>query len=208
MAANPNDKFQYQLVDDINQVQVAKRRRPRSRLIVAIPAIFAVVCLTTAWTVWRTTSSPEHPFVTDCGRRSSEAIARGCVMEPLIYGWFPPQCSYDEVTDQHNPFEDGRKWYSDEAMTTELNSTQLWRGEHVNVWTTANHYHTEHCLFLYQKLAYSVAKRQTWLDKKTMSWYHADHCVKQLMSGTEAPSASIHVVLGLYTCDRTPWAGR
>jgi hypothetical protein len=46
----------------------------------------------------------------ECGRSSQEAMRRGCVMEPLFYGWMPRQCVYQELTDRYPVFEN-RKWY-------------------------------------------------------------------------------------------------
>lgn len=48
------------------------------------------------------TGTSHPPQITDCGRTSADAIARGCVMEPLIYGWMPPHCQYSEVTDAYS----------------------------------------------------------------------------------------------------------
>ncbi|EFW99771.1 hypothetical protein CMQ_89 [Grosmannia clavigera kw1407] len=70
-----------------------------------------------------------------CGRSSAVAKARGCVMEPMFYGWMPPQCVYDELTKQYPVFED-RKYYSDPNLTEELGPGQLWAGEHSVVYTS------------------------------------------------------------------------
>jgi hypothetical protein len=45
-----------------------------------------------------------------CGRSSATAMDRGCVMEPMFYGWMPPQCVYQELTESLPVFED-RKYY-------------------------------------------------------------------------------------------------
>lgn len=45
-----------------------------------------------------------------CGRSSATAMDRGCVMEPMFYGWMPPQCVYRELTESLPVFED-RKYY-------------------------------------------------------------------------------------------------
>ena len=145
------------------------------------------------------------PRITSCGRTSEEAIARGCVMEPMVYGWMPPHCHYQEVSQKNSPFEDWQ-WYADENMTTLLSTDQLWRGEILTIWNNVHNYHTQHCLFLYRKLAYGVENGVEWLDKKTTNWAHADHCVGQLSNGKEADDASTHVILGMYECERTAWA--
>ena len=50
-----------------------------------------------------------------CGRSSEEAMRRGCVMEPLFYGWMPQQCVYNELSDRYPVFED-RKWYLEKEL--------------------------------------------------------------------------------------------
>jgi hypothetical protein len=45
-----------------------------------------------------------------CGRSSATAMERGCVMEPMFYGWMPPQCVYQELSESLPVFED-RKYY-------------------------------------------------------------------------------------------------
>lgn len=69
-----------------------------------------------------------------CGRSSTVAMERGCVMEPLFYGWFPPQCVYPELTAQFPVFED-RTFYADINMTRELRPEQLWAGEFAKIYT-------------------------------------------------------------------------
>ena len=49
----------------------------------------------------------------DCGVTSEIAMSRGCLMEPLIYGWVPPQCLFEELTMKYPVFED-RTWYTGE----------------------------------------------------------------------------------------------
>lgn len=70
-----------------------------------------------------------------CGRSSTIAKSRGCVMEPMFYGWMPPRCVYQELTTQYPVFED-RKYYSDVNLTQELQPHQLWDGEYAVVYTS------------------------------------------------------------------------
>jgi hypothetical protein len=69
-----------------------------------------------------------------CGRSSDAARARGCVMEPMFYGWMPARCVFRELTDSLPVFED-RTYYSDENMTQKLLPEQLWAGEYKIVYT-------------------------------------------------------------------------
>jgi hypothetical protein len=70
-----------------------------------------------------------------CGRSSKVAMERGCVMEPLFYGWMPPQCSWKEFSDRWPVFED-RTWYLDENMTVPIPIEDLWTGKHVHIYTS------------------------------------------------------------------------
>lgn len=69
-----------------------------------------------AFSIYRTISTPKTAAEIEaeswnyCGRSSAKAMARGCVMEPMFYGWMPPQCVYQELTDSLPVFED-RKYF-------------------------------------------------------------------------------------------------
>lgn len=69
-----------------------------------------------------------------CGRSSAVARQRGCVMEPLFYGWMPPACVFPELTAAHPVFED-RPWYRDKNMTIALRPEELWAGAHTMIYT-------------------------------------------------------------------------
>ena len=145
------------------------------------------------------------PKITYCGRTSSEAQARGCVLEPMLYGWMPPQCQFPEVTSYNDPFKEWT-WYADENLTQPLTEEQLWNGKSIELWTDVLGFHTEHCLFLYRKLMYAMENRARWLDKKTLGSEHAYHCVEQLSAGRESGNGSTYAMLGMYTCKETPWS--
>lgn len=69
-----------------------------------------------------------------CGRSSSLAIERGCVMEPFFYGWMPPRCVFPELSEQYPVFSN-RKWYKHENKTVELPEDDLWKGKHKFIYT-------------------------------------------------------------------------
>jgi len=69
-----------------------------------------------------------------CGRSSKVAMERGCVMEPLFYGWMPPQCSWKEFSDRWPVFQD-RAWYSDFNLTIPVPEEDLWVGKHPHIYT-------------------------------------------------------------------------
>ena len=148
----------------------------------------------------------QHEHIKSCGRTSSEARARGCVLEPMIYGWIAPECQYPDVTKANDPWEDWQ-WYRDENMTQPLSREQLDRAEALDLWTNRAGYHLQHCLFLYRKLMYAVDNKVQWIDRKTLAAHHAYHCIDQLGSGgTERWNATTWTGLAMYDCVRSPWA--
>lgn len=91
-------------------------------------------------------------------------------------------------------------------MTQLLSKPQLESGEFLDLWTNRAGYHTQHCLFLYRKLAYAVQNKVAWVDNKTLSVHHAYHCVDQLNASSEAWNATTWTGLGMYSCEKAPWA--
>lgn len=98
-------------------LHVRRANRP-SKLTLSVAIIFALAAAAnlSAW-IWVTHGSRNalDEEWNHCGRSSSEAARRGCVMEPLFYGWMPRQCVYQELTDLYPVFED-RKWYFEQDM--------------------------------------------------------------------------------------------
>ncbi|KAH0522989.1 hypothetical protein TsFJ059_008049 [Trichoderma semiorbis] len=138
-----------------------------------------------------------------CGRSSEEAMQRGCVMEPLFYGWMPKQCVYKELSDRYPVFED-RKWYLEKDMINEVESEALWRGSNIKVYTHI--YHGEHCLFQWRKIMFAINNHEQYIDNKTISIHHSSHCADQLTVGREGDDAINEVELGFYRCRNTIWA--
>ena len=139
----------------------------------------------------------------DCGNTSAEAMAKGCRIEPMMYGWVPPECFYDDLSDQYHVYTD-RKWYEDRNLQHEVEPSRMLAGELPMVYTTG--YHSAHCLFMWRKMARAVNHRVTLLDNKALSLHHADHCAKSISLFPEDPSAVATVKLGFYHCVRLPWA--
>jgi hypothetical protein len=76
----------------------------------------SMVLAAVAYTIHHTVSMPKSAAEIEaedwnyCGRSSKTAMERGCVMEPWFYGWMPPQCVYQELSDTLPVFED-RKYF-------------------------------------------------------------------------------------------------
>ncbi|KAI1198903.1 hypothetical protein F5X97DRAFT_322960 [Nemania serpens] len=138
-----------------------------------------------------------------CGRSSDAARARGCKMEPMFYGWMPARCVFDELTQSLPIFED-RTYYSDKNMSQALLPEQLWAGEYKLAYTSR--YHDEHCLFQWRKLQYAMANRLEFIDNKTISLHHTNHCADQLSESCEPHTGSVaEIELGFYRCRKTIW---
>lgn len=109
------DYIDYEAVGAPSHVRRANRLS-KLTLSVAILFVLAAVANLSVW-IW-VTRSPRNALDegwNHCGRSSAEAVRRGCVMEPLFYGWMPRQCVYQELVDRYPVFED-RKWYLEQDM--------------------------------------------------------------------------------------------
>ncbi|KAH8882503.1 hypothetical protein GQ53DRAFT_787382 [Thozetella sp. PMI_491] len=137
-----------------------------------------------------------------CGHTSEVAKQRGCVMEPLYYGWFPPQCVFSDLIDLFPVFED-RKWYRDVNLTVPLSPEQLWNGQVSPIYTSR--YHSEHCLYQWRKLQYAVDHRTEFVDNKTISYGHENHCANQMSVRCEDPTDITEINLGFYKCRKSIW---
>ncbi|KAF2125133.1 hypothetical protein P153DRAFT_389981 [Dothidotthia symphoricarpi CBS 119687] len=190
--------------------QTHPRSTPRAKLYSFLAGLLAALAITLIslgilhilTPVPKTAAQIEAEEWNYCGRSSVVAKARGCVMEPLFYGWMPPQCAWKDFSDQWPVFED-RKWYIDVNMTMEIPPQDLWNGKHVMIYTSK--YHGEHCLFQWRKLQFALDQKREFLDNKTISAHHTGHCADQLTAGCEGPGDWSEVELGFYRCRKTIW---
>ncbi|KAL7928079.1 hypothetical protein V8C35DRAFT_326250 [Trichoderma chlorosporum] len=150
--------------------------------------ILAVVANLGTW-FWVTRGPRDALFEewNHCGRSSEEALRRGCVMEPLFYGWMPKQ-----------------KWYLEQDMINEVEPEALWRGSNIKVYIRI--YHGEYCLFQWRKIMFAINNQELYIDNKTISIHHSSHCADQLTAGREGDDAINEVELGFYCCRNTIWA--
>jgi hypothetical protein len=166
-----------------------------------------------------------------CGWSSKVAIEKGCIMEPLFYGWMPSQCVFKELSDRFPVFED-QTWYTDPDLSIPIPPEELWRGEHDPIYTkrfvsfstpslsqlmmnfirkieglviTRNTYHGEHCLFQWRKLQYAMHNQKEFIDNKTVSLRHSGHCADELSTWFDGLNEANIVELGFYRCRKTIW---
>ncbi|UKZ65763.1 uncharacterized protein TrAtP1_006956 [Trichoderma atroviride] len=109
------DYIDYEEVGAPSNVRRAKRP---SKLTLSVSILFALAAVAnlSVW-IW-VTRGPRNALDEEwnhCGRSSVEAVRRGCVMEPLFYGWMPKQCVYQKLSDRYPVFED-RKWFLEQDM--------------------------------------------------------------------------------------------
>jgi hypothetical protein len=123
-------------------------------------------------------------------------------MEPLFYGWIPPQCYYPSLTAEYPVFSN-RAWFKDRNLTEPISEEELMAGKYSSIWT--RRFHTEHCLFMWRKLTLVVRERYEWVDNKTVSFWHAKHCVGDIVRGDEGWEAVNNAQLGSYKCVRMGW---
>lgn len=170
--------------------------------------MFYLLCLSTAAflsSVGTYFIIPNRETKTDmltCGTTNEEAMAQGCIMEPMVYGWMPKPCYFPELSSQYTPFED-RDWYTSNSYLEEekIPPADIWAGKHQHIFT--RQYHGDHCLFLWRKLNLAVQRKSKWLDHKTLDLAHTEHCVMELEDhGIEWKNSSNNVVLGFYRCLR------
>ncbi|PMD37711.1 hypothetical protein L207DRAFT_586045 [Hyaloscypha variabilis F] len=143
------------------------------------------------------------PEIITCGTTSDEARARGCIKEPMVYGWMPKECYYPDLTSEYHPFED-REWYTTNKFEERVTPEELWAGAREHVYTHV--YHTEHCFFLMRKLSRAVDRRERYIDHKSLQVEHADHCSRSITETREGVNSTNDVVLGFYRCIPLPWA--
>lgn len=132
------------LTDEDANITPSARRRWRWNL-----ASFGVGCVLAALItsiLFLTAKSLHHPKTAEeieaqesewnyCGHSSREAMELGCVMDPPLNSWMPPQCYFHELTSSLPPIFENRQYFSDVNMTQEITVEQLYNGEFSSVYT-------------------------------------------------------------------------
>lgn len=132
------------LTDEDANIMPSARRRWRWNL-----ASFGVGCVLAALItsiLFLTAKSLHHPKTAEeieaqesewnyCGHSSREAMELGCVMDPPLNSWMPPQCYFHELTSSLPPIFENRQYFSDVNMTQEITVEQLYNGEFSSVYT-------------------------------------------------------------------------
>ncbi|KAN0112198.1 hypothetical protein V8E51_005149 [Hyaloscypha variabilis] len=142
----PYKDVQYQFLEENEDSTIRRYPRSlnlRSKTISFTAGIATALLLTLLYLPLRNSLSSPRQYIPDtvpdedwnhCGRSSKVAIEKGCIMEPLFYGWMPSQCVFKELSDRFPVFED-RPWYTDPDLSIPIPPEELWRGEHDPIYT-------------------------------------------------------------------------
>lgn len=140
------EDVQYQFLEENENSSLRTYPRSsnlRSKIIAFTAGIATALLLTLLYLPLRNSLSSPRQYIPDtvpdedwnhCGRSSKIAIEKGCIMEPLFYGWMPSQCVFKELSDRFPVFED-RTWYTDPNLSISIPPEELWRGKHDPIYT-------------------------------------------------------------------------
>ena len=165
------------------------------RVCVWFAGLFILAVISAAY--FRHHLAPVRLMELDCGRSPEIARSKGCILEPMIYGWVPKPCYFEELSSQFDAFHD-RLWYSDINMTQPLSVAQVEAGEIFYIYTPM--YHDQHCVFLWYKFMYALHHGLERLDNKTTNVHHSHHCGLSILSNPENGTGMNKVGLGYYGC--------
>jgi hypothetical protein len=129
----------------------------------------------------------------------------------MLRSWIPDACYFTEPSHEYDPFGD-REWFADANLTQPADLEKLRAGDDYVGYT--RHFHMEHYLYAWRKLAIAVEQRKPFLDSKSYSLGHATHCAKQIAGELVAVAKKTWDPDGIQTeapimfqtCVRLPWA--
>jgi hypothetical protein len=156
------------------------------------------------------TTSHNEPTWTACGSTPAEARSNNCHFEPMMRAWIPHACFFPKLLEDYDPFHD-REWFNDPALTIPSDIQDLIAGEgNHSVYT--RHFHADHCLYSWRKLAFAVGMKRPFVDSKSYNLAHSTHCLKGIAGilnlawkGTEFSEAVVPhswVTLDFHDCVR------
>ncbi|KAF4636690.1 hypothetical protein G7Y89_g1377 [Cudoniella acicularis] len=209
----------YQRLDDSKE-EFPRSSTCRHKWIVRLCVLLSCACVglvVTLATVWF--RHPEHiieqqthgsiatdkVIAMDCGNSVAEAKAKGCVFEPMEYGWTPKQCFYQELSDMYDPMGD-RPWFYGPDWKEQVPTERLRQGEEPELFTPD--YHAEHCLYSWRKLAWALEHRMPYIESKSADLAHSTHCGKGIIRQLFHPKGSSYTTakLRFYSCVALNWS--
>jgi hypothetical protein len=146
--------------------------------IVGMPALLAALLATISIAQLRSSTTAGggkalQMTSTDCGSSPEEARTSGCIHNPMLRAWVPPECYFNE-TQSPDPYLD-RVWFFDSNLTKPITDIPgLQAGNYTLIWT--QFFHEEHCLWLWKNLVWAVGEKKPLIDSLTYESTHAKHC--------------------------------
>jgi hypothetical protein len=89
--------------------QVSKKRQSSyAATLLSFVAVISFVAIVISYSVYQQYHVSRQRYIyTPCGNTSEQARSQGCMYEPWLSGWVPPECYYQEVADAYgSPYED------------------------------------------------------------------------------------------------------
>ncbi|MCJ1224801.1 hypothetical protein MMC12_001446 [Toensbergia leucococca] len=181
------------------------RQSPRRLLILTITTIFLFSAfITTFLTTFlqptsRLCSTPPStsPFPIpspprSCGNTTQSARLQNCTFDPISFSWLPAPCTDTHLTAAFlakRPWQ----WYLDRAGTQPAPRSEVLRGDHDNLYVTAE-YHILHCTYMWRKMHRAVAAG--WLiDGYVGRFEHTAHCEAMILEGLEGKERVVDTVI-------------
>jgi hypothetical protein len=128
-------------------------------------------------TSWRRSPNNQAFTSTDCGHTPDQARAVGCIYEPMLRSWVPPECYFDEPREEYDIFHD-RLWFLDDDLTIEADIEKLESGDELLAYT--RYWHDEHCTYELRKLALAVEGRHKLIHSRAANIEHSNHCAQMI----------------------------
>ncbi|TGO43674.1 hypothetical protein BOTNAR_1481g00020 [Botryotinia narcissicola] len=118
----------------------------------------------------------------ECGWSVADAKANGCVFDIMMSSWLTKPCYDKELSDRYLAVNNFTFWEHSKG-TGQLSRKDMQKGEFDIIFTHAT-YHTQHCLFLWEKQIKAANSRRPVLDSITRSQHHIEHCIRILTAHT------------------------
>ncbi|KAB5526286.1 hypothetical protein GE09DRAFT_1064898 [Coniochaeta sp. 2T2.1] len=126
--------------ETLSQLKSLRRQKHWSVLSFSTGCLTTILIVSIAFFIHRHVTTPKTAEQLEaedwnyCGRSVESARARGCVMEPMFYGFMPKKCHFPDLSSQFPVFED-RPYYSDDNMTQLVTPQEMWDGKYPVVYT-------------------------------------------------------------------------
>jgi hypothetical protein len=151
------------------------------------------------------TSPPK--FLDTCGDTPAIARENDCLFDVMLSSWLPRPCFRPEILAQ-TLLEHNFTYFLDQELTLPVETEPVLTGDYpqAQVYTQAE-FHNAHCSYVWMRQAASLnGEEGGWLDQKSFSKEHTEHCVKQ-MNEQNSPFlfTSTRITLSYAKCYKIQW---